>query len=552
MSEEEYQFGLGLRDLSVSKHWRELPRDYSFLNHKTVLILPGSGTRSAKDANGMCKIAESMLNENIKNSVNICSLYYPRATEYREGAAARALFLLDEYIIPLVSSKNKEGDLVKIDAKSAAKNLRNLVIFTHCYGSYMVEILDEKLFETLKSLNYTPEEQKNIQRQLVVIHHNCISDNMGRLDLHSTNLYRHTQADERCLPTSFKNDGFQFFVQKEALNDDEALYVKIAENQRVLLVSHVSEYAEDEHNNAYWSENKKTEGGIKERRIFDLIFNEAVTSSYQITGIEDFIRQAANKAPDAKDILTESLKYGKEFGDEYEKYRSYIYQNIEELKVKQQANQLKEKEIKNLSPEILLYMDNKEKTLLDYAIEENNVMQAKILWNNTRKFLPKDNQPLEDTAIISYNHKMIKRNNKVYLQKMLKNNNPEMFVVLAKGSDDLPRLDYSVANDKMLLTAAKVYAGLPAKTEQLDKLYYYKSLIYMYSRIEKMPETEEGNAIKGLLEAKIFTKANAKDMAVKHKIKSYASQYGVDSLIKKSQQVWEKNLVESGYKELCK
>ena len=166
--------------------------------------------------------------------------------------------------------------------------------------------------------------------------------------------------------------------------------------------------------------------------------------------------------------------------------------------------------------------------------------------------MPKDNQPLEDTAIISYNHKMIKRNNKVYLQKMLKNNNPEMFVVLAKGSDDLPRLDYSVANDKMLLTAAKVYAGLPAKTEQLDKLYYYKSLIYMYSRIEKMPETEEGNAIKGLLEAKIFTKANAKDMAVKHKIKSYASQYGVDSLIKKSQQVWEKNLVESGYKELCK
>ena len=70
MSEEEYQFGLGLRDLSVSKHWRELPRDYSFLNHKTVLILPGSGTRSAKDANGMCKIAESMLNENIKKHLD--------------------------------------------------------------------------------------------------------------------------------------------------------------------------------------------------------------------------------------------------------------------------------------------------------------------------------------------------------------------------------------------------------------------------------------------------------------------------------------------------
>ncbi len=552
MSGEEYRFGLGLRDANVSKHWRELPRDYSFLNHKTILILPGSGTRSAKDANGMCKIAENMLEENIKNSVNICSLYYPRATEYREGAAVRALFLLDEYIIPLVSSKNKEGDLVKIDAHSAAKNLRNLVIFTHCYGSYMVETLDEKLFETLKSLNYTPEEQKNIQRQLVVVHHNCISDNMGRLNLHSTNLYRHTQADERCLPTSFKNDGFQFYAQKEILNDNEVLYVKIAENQRVLLVSQVSEYAEDEHNNAYWSDYKKTEGGIKEEKIFNLIFNEAVGSSYQITGIEDFIRQVANKSPDSKNVLTEALKYGKEYGEEYEKYFSNICKTIEELKIKQQTDQLKEKEIKVLPPEILLYIDEKGKTLLDYAIDDNKIVQAKILWNSIRKFLPKVNQPLEDVEIISYNHKKIQQDNEIYLQKMLKNNNPEMFVVLAKGSENLPRLNYAEANDKMLLTAAKVYAGLPAKTDQLDKLYYYKSLIYMYSRIEKMPETEESNNIKELLEAKIFTKANAKDMAVKHKIKSYASQYGVESLIKKSQQVWEKNLMESGYKELCK
>ena len=119
--------------------------------------------------------------------------------------------------------------------------------------------------------------------------------------------------------------------------------------------------------------------------------------------------------------------------------------------------------------------------------------------------------------------------------------------------DCLPRLDYSAADDETLLDAAKVYAGLPANTGQLDRLYYYKSLVYMYARIEQMPQTEKTTEILKQLDSKIFTKSNAKDSAVKYKINSYASKFGANELAIKCVQNWqEKPLLHQNGEELNK
>ena len=37
----------------------------------------------------------------------------------------------------------------------------------------------------------------------------------------------------------------------------------------------------------------------------------------------------------------------------------------------------------------------------------------------------------------------------------------------------------------------------------------------------------------------MFTKSNAKDKAVMYKIRSYASQFGIKSLLKKCEQQWD-------------
>lgn len=534
-----YNFRIGLRDSSASNHWREINKKYPFAKRKTVLVLPGSAAHSAQDANGMCKVVENMISEKERKNVDICSLYYPEKTKHREGSAERALGLLDEYIIPLVSKQDKEGYFEKISADKAAKNLRNLILFTHCYGTYMVEAIDAQLSRDLRDLGYSEQEANNIQKQLFVVHHNSISDKMGKVKMKSTNLFRLTQADEHRKDNMFSSDGFQYFVQTELLNKDEALYVKVGENVRALVVRQITEEGEDEHNGAYWHDDKKSEGGEKERETFEFIFNEAVRSNYPLDNIEELIRQGTRLNPEMEDELQPILEGGQEYGDEYKEIRRDILNKVKDIREKQLADDLKEKEVKTLSPEVLLYLDNNDKSFLDYALESENVVQTKVLWNAIRKMLPKKEALYElDYEHLSRNYTQAFQSNKMYLQLMLDLGKANLFSALAKGSTELTTLDYKNTDNETLLSAAKVYSGLPANTGQLDRLHYYDSLIYMYSRIEKMEQTAETEEICKTLDSRIFTKSNAKDAAVKYKIKAYASRYEADTLMKKCLQNW--------------
>lgn len=549
-----YHYVMGIRDENAPNHWREAPENYKFAERKTVLVFPGSAAHSAQAANGMCKIVEEMLPEEIRKDVDICSLYYPEKTTHREGSVVRALTLLDEYLLPLVSKVNKKGNLEKISAAKAAKNLRNLTIFTHCYGSYMAEAIDIQLAKDLAALGYSEKEQKNIQKQLFVIHHNSISDLLGVAKMNSTNLYRITQADERRKLYLFNSDSFQYAAQTAELTADKVLYAKVGENERALLIKQITAAGDDEHNGAYWHDDPKSEGGAKEQQIIKLIFAEAVSSDYPLDNIEELIRQAVKTQPEMKPLLTEALTDGKKFSDKYASYHNKLFDKNFILREKQMTDELKEKEIKTLPPEVLLYRDADDKMLLDYAIENNNIPQVKILWNAVRKMLPKNEGLFElEYSKLSRNYVQAYENHKMYLQLTLNAGYPEMFAALAKGSDSLPRLDYTETDDKTLLGAAKVYAGLPANTGQLDTLYYYKSLVYMYARVSEMPQTEETAEVIKQLDSKIFTKANAKNMAVKHKINSYASQFGAEELIQKAIQNWgEKPLLYKSGEELNK
>lgn len=557
MSEQEeknFTFFMGIRDLDAPNHWRKVNDKYPFAKRKTVLVLPGSAVHSAQGANGMCKVVENMLSEKERKNVDICSLYYPEKTKHREGSAERALGLLDEYIIPLVSKQNKEGYLEKISAEKAAKNLRNLIIFTHCYGTYMVEAIDAQLSRDLIDLGYSEQEANNIQKQLFIVHHNSISDKIGKVKMKSTNLFRWTQADEYRKNNMFSSDGFQYFMQTELLTEDEALYVKVGENVRALVVRQITEKGEFEHNGAYWHDDKKSEGGEKEREMFEFIFNEAVRSNYSLDNIEELIRQGTRLNPEMEDKLQPILEGGQEYGDEYKEKRRDILNKVKDIREKQLADDLKEKEVKTLSPEVLLYLDNNGKSFLDYALESENVIQTKVLWNSIRKMLPKKEGLYElDYERLSRNYTQAFQNNKMYLQLMLDLGKGNLFSVLAKGSTELTTLDYKNIDDETLLCAAKVYSGLPANTGQLDRLHYYDSLVYMYSRIEKMEQTAETEEICKTMDSRIFTKSNAKDAAVKYKIKAYASRYEADTLLKKCLQNWnDKPLIKQNNTEFDK
>ena len=233
------------------------------------------------------------------------------------------------------------------------------------------------------------------------------------------------------------------------------------------------------------------------------------------------------------------MEGGQEYGDEYKENRRDILNKVKDIREKQLADDLKEKEVKTLSPEVLLYLDNNDKSFLDYALESENVVQTKVLWNSIRKMLPKKEALYElDYEHLSRNYTQAFQSNKMYLQLMLDLGKANLFSALAKGSTELTTLDYKNTDNETLLSAAKIYSGLPANTGQLDRLHYYDSLIYMYSRIEKMEQTAETEEICKTLDSRIFTKSNAKDAAVKYKIKAYASRYEADTLMKKCLQNW--------------
>lgn len=178
-SKDKLNDGFGVRDYNADNHWRDCDEEFSLLGKKTILILPGSGAQSAKQANGMCKIAEDLLPEAQKDKWQICSMHYEGDDMGKIPMVIRATDLLDNYLVPLFTTKDKEGDLHKIDAQTAAQNLRNVVIFTHCYGGYVGKEIERKMSELMTEIGYTDRERDNIMKQMIVIQHNNIDTNIS-------------------------------------------------------------------------------------------------------------------------------------------------------------------------------------------------------------------------------------------------------------------------------------------------------------------------------------------------------------------------------------
>ncbi len=537
----ELKLHLAVRDFNKTSHeWREGDEASYFAKGKKILLLPGSGVNSVDSANRMCEIFEKMLPDDVRKKTKIFSLYFPQRPKHREGSAGLALLLEDEFILPLISKRNKNRDLEKINPEQAKQNLRDVVMATHCYGSYMIEAIDEKLASDLRNLGYSPTDCADIQKQLFVLHMNDISVNLGQKKMGSTNLYRITQADEKYSVSNYAENSFQYYVLNVPMFEGDVAYIKVGENERALFVSQVSEDGVHEHNGAYWHNENKSMGGEKEQQLFELIFNEIMSSNYSLDYIEKVIRQAVRKNEELKPIVKNALLAGRKLGNEYKHRRAKIKSDYLEVKDLFSGSGILEKDTKKIDGAVLLYLDENNKMLIDYAIENNDLAQTKVLWDACRRLLPKGNDVAEARfGALSSNYKIAYHRNKQYLQKMLDMGRCDMFAVLAKGSDFLPRLNYETASDETLLSAGKIYAGLPSNTDQQDMAYYYKNMVYIYSRVEKMPKNEQVDDLMQRLETKMFTKTNLKDLALQDRIKSYARQFGADELLKKCENMWK-------------
>ena len=195
-SKEKLNDGFGVRDYNTENHWRACDENFSLLDKKTILILPGSGTNSKKQANGMCKIAENMLPDDQKDKWQICSMHYEDSRIFHIPTVIRATELLDNYFAPLFSTQDIEGNLHNIDANKAAENMRNIIIFTHCYGGFIEKEIERKMSELMLDIGYTDKERDDIMKQMFVVQHNNIDEKLGQNKMFATHLLRLSAADE--------------------------------------------------------------------------------------------------------------------------------------------------------------------------------------------------------------------------------------------------------------------------------------------------------------------------------------------------------------------
>lgn len=496
----------GVRDDAAARHWRSLQKGYSLRGGpKKILVLPGNGTQTAKAANGMCKIAQNFLGDT-SFKYEVCGFYYPDNNRNAQSTAMRADMLLNEYFVPLIADKNRFGDLVRLSKEEACKNMRNVVVMTHCYGSRMTAVIDAKLDEIMAEIGYSKTEIADIHRQLVVIHHNNPRDDLGQNELGSSNLYRITQADEVSKPSKYAFDSFPYYVITENLQSDEVLLAPLYANEHALLIPRVCNGEESEHNGAYWmAREKKTAAAQNEENIFRAIFREAVTSGYYIESLEQLEERAIAKEPHLQLAFAQIKEYGEEFIGDYQEYKNEITGEFFAARKKLQTKGLSAEDIAELSPEALFMTDENMKNLLDYAVEKNDISLVKNLWQKMRAEMPKADvgDPIsvryEDEAAEVLDAKLRQR---IYLQRALDKDDASLFSALVE-TEDLSYLDYKSAGEKLMRRIGGMYSKLEPETAKTDLMQFRKCLDSMAERMQKMPVDAETDGIKKALKGKI-------------------------------------------------
>ena len=496
----------GMRDNNAARHWRSLQKGYSLrTGPKKILTMPGNGAQTAKAANGMCKVVQNLLG-NTSFKYEVCGFYYPDNDRGAQSTAVRADTLLNEYFVPLIADKNQLGDLVRLSKDEACKNMRNVVVMTHCYGSRMMAVIDEKLEEIMADIGYSKAEIADIHRQLVVVHHNNPRDELGQKELGSSNLYRITQADEANKPGKYMLESFPYYVATEDLQADEVLLAAIYDNEHALLIPRVCNGEESEHNGAYWmASEKKTPAGQIEEKIFRAIFKEAVTSGYYIESLDRLEERAISKEPQLQSVFTKIKEYGAEFMEDYQYYKSDAVEDFFAAKDKLLKQSLSADEIAELAPEALFMTDENMKNLLDYAVEKKDISTVKNLWSKMREELPQaeaGNPISSQYEVESADMLNAKIRQRVYLQRALEKDDLSLFSALVE-TEDLSYLDYKNAGEKLMRRIGGIYCKLEPETAKTDLMQFRKCLNAMTERMQELPVDAETSGIKKALKGKI-------------------------------------------------
>ena len=175
---KEVPYGIGKRDLSCENNWKKLNTHSYKIDKPTIFCFGGNTTSTAEKANGMCKVAASLIGLKQKESdegatydeVDVVGVSYGEMLENDPSFASyitqqELLELVDNVFVPLVVDEN----LTRLSTEQAQKNCNQVTFFSHCYGATVVNQLVSFLFSRMQSFGYSNQEILDIQRQMTSI-----------------------------------------------------------------------------------------------------------------------------------------------------------------------------------------------------------------------------------------------------------------------------------------------------------------------------------------------------------------------------------------------
>lgn len=159
----------GLRDYASESHWRPCEIKAFKPSKPLIICLSGNGTRTELEANGFCKLAESLIGDK-STSCDLLGVAY--GGEYKESSKPGNLLdseieqLVDYILIPLCKDE-KTGNMLPID--DCCKNLSLITFFTFCHGSKEVKNILEKFNEKMNIEGLSKQEINLLTKSMLEI-----------------------------------------------------------------------------------------------------------------------------------------------------------------------------------------------------------------------------------------------------------------------------------------------------------------------------------------------------------------------------------------------
>ena len=535
VSNDLAKYSFGVRDMQAPNHWLEAPADFSLLNnYKTIAIFPGSGSTEAKDANGMCKIFEDMLPEELKNKVKICSLYYEKQPNQYDSSVMRAQSFFDNYMVPLFATRDENGDLHRMSAIKAAHNARKLIIGTHCYGSSILNGINRLTDELMSDLGYLAEERRFIQKQIFVVQHNNIEKDLDSHKFNFTNLIRLSAVDERLDLRATYDGTFRHYVTTADLSDNDTLFFNMSENADVLLVHRTVMAGRNGHNGGFWSHQFKLGGALKEEEVFKLIFDEVASSDYIIENTHQILNNAIAKHPEKQELAAGIATAGDAYINKCQNYINDIKTSFAEGCRQIEAGTF---DAAKVPQNVLFAVDKHDKFLLDYAFAQNNVQMVQNIFEAMQPSMPirkpDDPESVEKWEKWPFNKNQIEAINRAeseWSTKVLGMKSPELFAMFSAKNINLQNVNYAKADDNMILAAAEIFAERKLLPSLPSINNFARAFAKLYAQTEKRAPSEDVQRAQQILESKIFGIENQPKSYFSDRVYSYAEKFGAKKL----------------------